>query len=112
MLEQLIFDEGQLSALKEGINRLSHGEISAKQLKEQILQFRVVLLERLLEFFPFCVEEILKKRDSHSTSYNSNEVDRPEYEYNDIEEKNRLLEEIGIRISNLYRNIKNKMTQD
>ena len=99
MLEKLVFDENQLQILKEKIEQVANGTLSSKLLRKQIIDFRMTIMERLFEFFPFYVKQ------SSIQKQLTNFIDHSDDNFEDIEEKNKLLEEISVRIKKIYKNL-------
>ena len=95
LLERILFDEKELTKLKDGIVQLTMGNLSSRELKEQIIQFRTSFLEELLKFFPYYLEQYSKKISA------SNEFDKNLQ----LEERDSLLEDIGIRLQRLYKKL-------
>ncbi|MFX1240842.1 MAG: hypothetical protein ACFFA7_06295 [Promethearchaeota archaeon] len=104
MLEKIVFNEAQLTILKNGIEKVANGYLTPKDLRKQIIELRVKLIEDLIEFFPFYLKQnlienkLLNFTDSNESSLISAE----------LEERNNLLEEVGCRINNIYRKLKEK----
>jgi hypothetical protein len=99
MLEKLVFDENQLLILKEKIEQVANGTISSKLLRKQIIDFRMSIMERLFEFFPFYVKQ------SSTQKQLTNFIDSSNENFEELEEKNKLLEEISGRINKIYKNL-------
>jgi len=59
-LEEVIFNEKDLNILKESINSLSVGKITAKSVKKLILKLRYKIMNELLEFIPFQIQNFKK----------------------------------------------------
>ncbi|MFW9826722.1 MAG: hypothetical protein ACFFEY_03770 [Candidatus Thorarchaeota archaeon] len=99
MLEKLVFDENQLLILKEKIEQVANGTLSSKLLRKQIIDFRMAIMERLLEFFPFYVKQ------SSTQKQLTNFLDHSNDKFEELEEKNRLLKEVSVRINKIYENL-------
>jgi hypothetical protein len=100
MLEKIVFNEAQLMILKNGIEKVANGYLTPKQ----IIELRVKLIEDLIEFFPFYLKQssIENKLSIFTDSNNSSSTSA------ELEERNNLLEEVGCRINNIYRTLKEK----
>ena len=101
MLEKIVFNEVQLTILKKGIEKVANGYLTPKDLRKQIIVQRVKLIEDLIEFFPFYVKQSLTEQKL--TSFTDTTSMKTE-----LDERNNLLEEIGLKVDNIYRNLKEK----
>ena len=100
LLERILFDEKELIKLKDGIVKLTTGNLSSKELKEQIIQFRSALLEELVSFFPYYLKQYTK---ANTISQYQN----PD-KHRQLEERDVLLEKIGIHLQKLYEKLNSK----
>lgn len=104
ILEKIVFNETQLTVLKKGIEKVATGYLTPKDLRKQIIELRIRLIEELIEFFPFYLKQSLteKKLTSFTDLNNSSSL------LEELNEKNNLLEEIGFKVNNIYINLKEK----
>lgn len=100
MIEQIILNEKELDNLKMLINELSVGKIDTKQLKIAIIKSRATALKRIIDIFPFFHKRIINQQEIDKFTGNSN----PEI-FQELAEKNKFLEEIGIRIHKITANL-------
>lgn len=96
MIEQILLNEKELEILKVLINDLGKGKIDSKQLKIAIIKSRAKALKRILDIFPFFHKRIVNQQEIDKFTANIN----PEITQ-ELEEKNKFLEEIAIRINKI-----------
>ena len=53
MIIEILFNKNQLKLLKDKIDLLKAGRINAKELRQQIIDFRIEIVKKLFEFFPY-----------------------------------------------------------
>ncbi len=102
MVEEILLNEGELETLKLLINDLSTGKIDSKQLKIAIIKSRANALERIIDIFPFYHKRILNQKEIDNFATDNN---TPPEALLELEEKNKFLEEIGIRINKIVSNL-------
>jgi len=104
MIEKIFFDERELEDLKSLITDVSTGKIAPKQLKLTIIENRARMINRISQIFPFYYKQLSNQREIDNFTYNENNSNVNE----ELEEKNKLLEELGERIYT----IKTKLLQN
>lgn len=107
ILEKLVFDDGDLTNLKVSIDKVIIGQISRRQFRETIIESRSRIIERITEFIPFYLRQ--KKKDDALNKFaepNNNMISSELEEQ--LNEKNRFIEEVGIKISNIYEKLRQK----
>lgn len=103
MVEEILLNKDELESLKILINDLSTGKIESKQLKIAIIKSRANALERILDIFPFFHKRIINQQEIDKfTDINNSSPDLIQ----ELEEKNKFLEELGIRINKIASNLK------
>ena len=102
MIEQILLNEKELEILKVLINELSAGKIDTKQLKMAIIKSRATALKRIIDIFPFFHKRIINQQEIDKFTGNIN----PEV-IQELEEKDKFLEEIGVRINKIVNNLSN-----
>lgn len=107
ILEKLVFDDGDLTNLKVSIDKVVTGQISRRQFRETIIESRSRIFERITEFIPFYLRQ--KKKDEALNKFTEpdNHMISSELE-EQLNEKNRFIEEVGIKISNIYEKLRYK----
>jgi len=107
ILEKLVFDDGDLTNLKVSIDKVMTGQISRRQFRETIIESRSRIFERITEFIPFYLRQ--KKKDDALNKFAEpdNHMIHSELE-EQLNEKNRFIEEVGIKISNIYEKLRHK----
>ncbi|MHA1756152.1 MAG: hypothetical protein ACTSVV_05230, partial [Promethearchaeota archaeon] len=100
-LEELIFNEKDLNILKESINSLSVGKITAKSVKKLILKLRYKIMNELLEFIPF---QIQKKLECQILEEKPNIKEINELEKK-IHERDELLIELAERLARISKKL-------
>lgn len=103
-LEEVIFNEDDFEELRRAIADLSLGQLSSKELREKIVNFRIRILEALLELFPFYATQ---HRKNFSIRQFAEEPANSEI-LEELKEKDEFLEKIGYRINNIYNKLKEK----
>ncbi|MFX0034281.1 MAG: hypothetical protein ACFE9I_01410 [Candidatus Hermodarchaeota archaeon] len=101
-LEAILFDEDRLTSLKEAIHKVAMGKLSTRAFKDLFLKSQIQLFEKLVDFFPFCVKN-MNTALSLDTITNQKDLS-PE-----LEEKDNVIKEIGIRIQRIYEKLKEKI---
>ena len=107
MLEKLVFEEEDLKNLKFSIEHVVKGHMTTKQLREQIIESRSKIIERIIEYIPFYIKQwaignsINEFTSSPSIDSNSELEEKSN-------EKDKFLEEIGIRINKIHEKLKQK----
>ncbi|UCC19886.1 MAG: hypothetical protein JSV62_01005 [Promethearchaeota archaeon] len=105
-LEKIVFDKDNLKTLKEALMMAKTGEISITNLGKKVLELRSDILNALLDFIPFHIEQANKNKSIREFTKENSDLDQLEKE---IKEKNQLLEVIGKRINKIYKNLENDM---
>jgi len=109
MLEKLIFEENDLKRLKISIDNVVSGHMTTKQLREQIIESRSKIIERLLEYIPFYIRQWLIGNSINEFSDVNGRDSNSELEEK-LDEKNKFLEEVGIRINKIHEKLKGKLS--
>lgn len=104
MVEHILLSGEELESLKVLINDLNKGKIDPKQLKIAIIRSRANALTRIIDIFPFFHTQINNQQEIDK--FTTNDKISPDA-IQELEEKNKFLEEIGIRISNIVSQLKN-----
>ena len=107
LLEKILFDPKELNLLKKSINDLNNKIITANQLKKLILKSFIRIFEELVEFIPFYFTQELNKKSIKKVSHELGLIDSNLAE--EIQEKDKLLEELGERINKIYLSLKEKV---
>ena len=58
LVEKVVFDKDRLDLLKQKIVQLTRNEITQKEMKELILNQRAMILDEILELFPFFIKNL------------------------------------------------------
>lgn len=106
MLEKIVFDKDNLVMLKTAINKVNTGEISLKELRQQIIELRARLLDGLIKFLPFYLKQATTKKSLGEFSQNKTNTSQIQQE---LHERNELLEKVGSRINRVYETLKDKL---
>ncbi len=107
MLEKLIFEEEDLKRLKFSIDQVVSGHLTSKQLREQIIESRGKIVERLLEYIPFYLEQ-WSIGNSINEFTNTSGIDSHSELEEKLNEKNKFLEEVGIRLNRIHEKLRQK----
>ena len=107
ILEKLVFDDGDLTNLKVSIDKVITGQISRRQFRETIIESRSRIFERLTEFIPFYLKQKKKNDTLNKFAEPDNQMINSELE-EQLNERNRFIEEVGIKISNIYEKLRHK----
>lgn len=103
MIEQILLNENELKSLKLLINDLTVGKIDSKQLKIAIIKSRATALKRIFDIFPFYHKRIVNQQEIDKFTGNNN-IDPGIIQ--ELKEKDRFLEEVGIRINKIVQTLK------
>ncbi len=107
MLEKLVFDKGDLKRLKTSIDHVVTGQVTTKQLREQIIESRSKIIERLIEYIPFYIKQWAIGNSINEFTNNPTIDSNSELEEK-LNEKDKFLEEIGLRIKKIHEKLKQK----
>ncbi len=95
ILERIIFDKRELTALKTTISAFTQGSITPKELKKTVLASYIRIFEDIAKFISFFLTQESKKLgDAYSSSQKEQE------------EKDTLLDHLALRINNIYKKLK------
>ena len=97
LVEKVIFNQDNLNLLKIKINRLSRDEITSKEMKQLILNQRAVMLDEILELFPFFIKNL---QENDNSRMQSSDINISEFEQK-LGEREELLELVARRIQGL-----------
>ena len=97
LVEKVIFEQDNLNLLKLKINQLSRDEITPKEMKQIILNQRAMMLEEILELFPFFIKNLQEIDNSRTKSDDNNTSDLEQK----LGEREELLELVARRIQSL-----------
>ncbi len=108
MLEKIIFDEVYLEQLKNSINRVATGQLSPKSVRKLIFEHKTHLFQNMLELFPYYLNQVNNDRSLEQFTGESMEenIDNNTELIKELEEKNKFLEEIGVRVNNIHKKLK------
>lgn len=95
VLERIIFNQHELKILKTEINKFFLGNITSKQLKKTVLTSYIRIFEDVDKFISFLIAQESKKL---GIVYNSSQYEQ--------EDKDKLLDELALRINNIYTKLK------
>ena len=72
--------------------------------REQIIELRIKLIDELIEFFPFFLKKSLteNKLTEFTDLGDSSSISE------ELLDKNNLLEEVGLKVNNIYKKLKEK----
>jgi len=91
VLEEIVFNKAELEEIKIAVRNISKGEITAKQLKQNLLQCRGRIVEDVSNFLVYC----LNRDNSNQSGLESEQLRR------EMMDKNELLEIVAKRINSL-----------
>lgn len=105
IIESILFDENNLDTLKNSINSLCKGILSPKMLREQIVDFRLNVVQKIVKLFSFYNKQLTTNTslEEYISSPNSSQLKQ------ELEEKNKFLEEIGSRVNNISQKLRYKL---
>ncbi|MFX0136971.1 MAG: hypothetical protein ACFFDN_25255 [Candidatus Hodarchaeota archaeon] len=104
ILEKIVFDKDNLAILKTAINKVDSGEISSKELRQQIIELRTRLLNRLIKYIPFYLKLVTTKKSLGEFSKDKTNTTQLQQE---LQERNELLKKVGSCINKIYFNLIN-----
>ncbi len=108
-LEKVILNEKDFDKLKAAINDLSLGIIDSKDLKQTIVKSRLRILDEVSRYLTFCTESKSAKMssDNSASDFNGDPALLKE-----LDEKNELLEQVAVRVDNIFKQLKDKKGLD
>lgn len=109
-IERIIFNEMDLIELKKAINNFSTGMADIKQVKKIIIKSRLRILEELMAFIPFYLEQISMCQQSNDSTNLTKLANLKGIK--ELEEKNKLLEILGNKLNHLHEKIRAKSIID
>ncbi|MHA1915239.1 MAG: hypothetical protein ACW986_03815 [Promethearchaeota archaeon] len=108
MLQKILFREEDLTHLKSVIDKVHRGQESPKVLRKLIVDFRVSLIEKIIEFFPFYSQQASEihlldsSKQEIEEGGNTNLLD-------ELTERNRILQEVNLRINKFITTLREKV---
>ncbi|MHA2475302.1 MAG: hypothetical protein ACXAES_18940 [Promethearchaeota archaeon] len=108
ILQKILFREEDLVNLKEVIDQVHTRQESPKVLRKLIIDFRVSLIEKIIELFPFYNQQAseIHLLDSPLKNNRGEESDKLQDELN---ERNDLLQEISLRINKFITTLRDRL---
>jgi hypothetical protein len=97
VLERIIFDEEELTELKNVVGEFAKGNVQSKQLKKKILLCRSRMLEDLKEFVLFYINSKKQEKELETVDFKVSQ---------ELEERNELLEIVANRVNQLVAKLK------
>ena len=92
VLEKIIFDEDELTELKNVVGEFVKGKVQPRQLKKEILLCRSRILEDLKEFVLFYINSKKQEKERETMDFKLKQ---------ELEERNKLLEIVANRVNQL-----------
>jgi len=109
MIEEIVFDEGELEELRIAIRNFSQGKISTKRLKQNLLLSRERIVKDIFSFLKFSLDIAQDSDqaliDKNFTNPNQSSLENDQLRQ-EIAERNELLEVVAKRISALASKVK------
>ena len=102
IIEPVLFNEEELSELKNLINDVGTNKIEPKQLRKAIIDNRVRIMERLIDTFFFQIKREVDQQEINNFTGINHQIQ------SEVEEKDRLLEQIAERIQTIYTRVLDK----
>ena len=102
IIEPILFNEDELSGLKVLINNVGANKIEPKQLRKAIIDNRVKVIERLIDTFFFQIKREVAQQEINNFTVTNHQIQ------SEVEEKDRLLEQIAERIQTIYTRVLDK----
>jgi len=97
VLEKLIFDEDELTELKNIVAEFVKGKVQPRQLKKEILLCRSRMLEDLKEFVLFYINSKKQEKELETVDFKLKQ---------DLKERTELLEIVANRVNQLVAKLK------
>jgi hypothetical protein len=107
MIEKIFFNKHELEVLKKLITDVSTGQVQPKKLKLAIIESRVKMIKRISHIFPFYYKQVSNQREIDKFTYAGNNSQLIE----ELEEKNRFLEELGRRLHTIKLSMEGKFSK-
>lgn len=104
IIERIVFDEKELAELKIAVRNFSKGEITPKQLKQSLLQYRGRMVKDVSNYLTYYLNRA-RDKDQAPVYWKPTEATQPDLTNDqlrqELAEKNALLEIVAKRISAL-----------
>ncbi|KKN10753.1 hypothetical protein LCGC14_1033460 [marine sediment metagenome] len=104
-IEDILFKEKHLDKLKELINRLYDHSITPKEFKTYFLKQKAKNLQEIFELFPYYAKQIKINNSLHQYTRDSLSSELR----NELQEKDKFLEQVGIRVNYLVNKLNKKL---
>ena len=102
LIEKILFRKDQLDELKIMINKLDAGELSPIEVRTCILKQKEANLKKLIGLIPFIIAQAKAINSvKKSTKDPPNNKILSELQEKNLQEKNRFLEEVAIRVNSI-----------
>ena len=111
VIEKIVFNESELDEIKIAIRNFSEGNITAKQLKQNLLSYRGRMVKDISNFLSFCVDRI--RSDDGASEVPKNAIKNQSNQTNiqlqqNLIERNELLKVVANKVNHIISNIKKK----
>jgi len=111
VIEKIVFNESELDEIKIAIRNFSEGNITAKQLKQNLLSYRGRMVKDISNFLNFCINRI--RSDDKASEVPKNAIKNQSNQTNiqlqqNLIERNELLKVVANRVNHILSNIKKK----
>ncbi len=104
-IEKILFEKDHLAKLKKLINQLYDNSLTPKELKAYILKQKAEDLRKIFELFPYFMKQV--KINDSLRQYTGESLDSESR--NELQEKDKFLEQVGIRVNYLVNKLSKKL---
>ena len=105
-LEKIMFSDKKMDALKEKINQHGNGNCTSRDLKRHIIKANIDTIKELIGFIQYYYNQLKKEKEINQFTASTNDDSL----LKDLEEKNILLEKVGIKVRDIHARLQDKMT--
>lgn len=102
-IEKILLDEVILVAIKKTIDKVSKGLMTPREFRKMYVENRRIEIKKLNRLFQFYNKQSIKLQSIQDFTQNTN---NPQLE-KELQERNQLFEQVGLRIKTLYEKLRN-----
>jgi len=102
-IEKILLDPDSLETLKKAIDDVSIGKMIPREFRKMYFENRRIEIKKLNRLFQFYNKQSIKLQSIQDFTQNTN---NPQLE-KELQEKNLLFEQVGLRVKTLYEKLRN-----
>lgn len=102
-IEKILLDNETLAAIKKAIDDVSIGKMTLREFRKMYIENRRIEIKKLNRLFQFYNKQSIKLQSIQDFTQNTN---NPQLE-KELQERNQLFEQVGLRVKTLYEKLRN-----